>query len=129
MITPSLPVNGALAGSRVLLVEDEAIISIFFAEVLREFGCHIVGPAASVSKAIGFATTEALDGALLDVNVNGETVYAVAQILADRGIPFAFVTGYGGWISETFRGRPTLEKPVDEDKLRGMLTAMMSKAA
>jgi CheY-like chemotaxis protein len=123
------PESAMPPGSRVLLVEDEAIISMFFAELLREFVCHVVGPAASVSKAIGFATTEALDGAILDVNVNGETVYAVAQILADRGIPFAFVTGFGGWISETFRGRPTLQKPVDEDKLRGMLTAMMSKAA
>ena len=56
-------------------------------------------------------------------------VYPVARILSDRGIPFAFVTGYTAtWVSETYRERPMLQKPFHSEKLREILTLMLSQS-
>jgi CheY-like chemotaxis protein len=101
-----------LKGARILIVEDEWLICMLMADLLTEFGCHVVGPASTVAEAAVLASTEAIDAALLDINLNGEEVYPVARILADRGIPFVFLTGYrGAKINEAYRERPVLQKP------------------
>ena len=126
-ITSVTSPGASLRGARILVVEDEMLVSMHLEDVLTEFGCEVIGPAASIAKAIELATGEQMDGALLDLNLRGETVYAVAKILADRGTPFAFVTGYdAAWISETYRARPTLQKPIHAGKLGEILSAMLS---
>ncbi len=84
-----------LAGSRIMVVDDELLVAMMVEETLIEEGCEVVGPFARLSEALLAATWERLDGAVLDVNVGGEMVYPVAEMLASRSIPFVFVSGYG----------------------------------
>lgn len=83
-----------LAGKRVLVVEDELLVALLMEDMLAEAGCIVVGPFARVGAALAAARVEAVDVALLDVNVAGEKVFPVANALEERGVPFIFVTGY-----------------------------------
>jgi CheY-like chemotaxis protein len=87
--------NFPLASKQVLVVEDELLVSMLIEDALVDAGCRIVGPFANLSDALLAARNEAIDIALLDVNLRGEKVYPVADILTERGIPFVFLTGYG----------------------------------
>jgi DNA-binding NtrC family response regulator len=87
--------HAILAGKRVLVVEDEYLVALEVEGVLTDAGCIVVGPFARVRDALGVAEVEAVDVALLDVNVAGEVVFPVAHLLEERGTPFLFVTGYG----------------------------------
>jgi CheY-like chemotaxis protein len=83
-----------LAGRRVLIVEDEAMISALIEMIIGDAGCSIVGPVATLERALEIIEREPLDAALLDVRVNDHDVYAVADALSTRGIPFIFVSGF-----------------------------------
>jgi two-component sensor histidine kinase len=85
-----------LDGLRVLIVEDEALVGLQVEQVLREAGCAPIGPAATILEAIDLVLTGTVDAALLDVNLAGGRSYAVADMLAAKGVPFAFCTGYSG---------------------------------
>jgi CheY-like chemotaxis protein len=87
--------NFPLASKQVLVVEDELLISMLIEDVLVDAGCRVVGPFTNLSDALSAARNEAIDIALLDVNLRGEKVYPVADILTERGIPFVFLSGYG----------------------------------
>jgi CheY-like chemotaxis protein len=80
---------------RVLLVEDEIMIALLLEEMLAELDFEVVGPVARLDRAVEMAQRQALDVALLDVNLNGKEIYPVAEALAAREVPFVFVTGYG----------------------------------
>lgn len=111
---------------RVLIVEDEMIVSMLLEDFLAEIGHEPVGPAARLDEALAMARDEALDAALLDLNLNGKETYPVADILAARGIPFAFATGYGpGGIPERYRNGPILPKPFRRADLERVLARMM----
>ena len=84
-----------LAGLRVLVVEDELLVSLLIEDILADHQCTVVGPFERVSKALEAARVEQIDVAVLDVNLAGEKVYPVAEILEERGIPFLLLTGYG----------------------------------
>src|SRR4051794_22900016 len=84
-----------LSGRRVLVVEDEMIVAWLLQDMLADLGCAVVGPAARVSQALAMIDAEAIDAAVLDVNLNGQKSYPVADALAARGMPFVFSTGYG----------------------------------
>jgi CheY-like chemotaxis protein len=104
--------DSPLAGHRVFLAEDEMLVSMLVEDVISGLGCEIVGPAANREKALQIAAAENLDAALLDVNLGGEPVYPVADLLKERGVPFAFITGYGnGGIAPRYADVPTLSKP------------------
>ena len=83
-----------LAGRRILLVEDEAVIAFAVEDMLVALGVDVVGPAFRLEEALQLAETEALDAAILDVNLNEQRSYAVADELSRRGVPFLFATGY-----------------------------------
>ncbi len=99
-------------GLRILVVEDEAMIAFFIEDCLQKLGHTIIGPAARVSTALVLARTEAIDLALLDVNIAGEEVYPVADELKARGVPFVFLSGYGlrglkgAWADSPFLVKP-----------------------
>lgn len=118
-----------LHGVRLLVVEDDVLVYMLLEDMLGELGCEIV-PAAHVKEAMALAAGETLDGALLDINLRGQTSYAVADELAERRIPFAFVTGYGsGAVREEYRNRPLLQKPMRESDLQRVISGMLSQAA
>jgi CheY-like chemotaxis protein len=123
MITSSKPVyDPSLKGARILVVEDEWMISNLIGDLLCGYGCQVVGPAAHVKMANDLATTEAIDCALLDLNVAGEPVFPTAKILDDRGIPFVFVSGYRrNQLPVSFRDRPMLQKPFSDVQLQQIL--------
>jgi CheY-like chemotaxis protein len=114
---------------RVLLVEDEAIIALMVTDLLADLGCEVVGPANSVPEALQFVQTEALAGAVLDVNVGGASVYPVADLLAVRRIPFMFVSGYGpAGIDPRYAGAPVLTKPILSDDLARAVRNMRARS-
>jgi CheY-like chemotaxis protein len=117
--------SGGAGGLRVLLVEDEVMVALLFEEMLSEFGREVVGPVAHLGKAAEMAQREALDVAILDVNINGKEVYPVAEALAARGIPFIFATGYGkGGLRAPYGDRPTLQKPFLRRDLHALLAEL-----
>jgi DNA-binding NtrC family response regulator len=115
-----------LAGSRVLVVEDEMLVSMLVEDILADFGCIVVGPAANLDQATKVAGSEEIDVALLDVNLAGARVFPVAHILAERGVPFVFVSGYGDQALEApFEGRPVLQKPFSPEAIGDVLLACL----
>ena len=111
---------------RVLIVEDEMIVSMLLEDFLTDLGCEPVGPAARLDDALTMARNEAIDAALLDLNLNGKETHPVADILMERGIPFAFATGYGpGGIPERYRDGPVLPKPFRRADLERVLARLM----
>ena len=108
-----------LAGNRLLLVEDEALIGIMMKDMLTELGFDVLGPYAKISDALAAARDEDFDGAILDVNLNGDLVYPVADLVRSRRVPFVFVTGYGAdGVEERFSQVPVLQKPIEPQMLR-----------
>ena len=116
----------ALAGSRILVVEDEPIVAMCLEDMLEGFGCAIVGPAGRLIEGIALAENEALDAAVLDVNLGGDRSYPIADILARRGIPFVFATGYGA-LHESAQPAPLIEKPYREVDVEAALTALLAR--
>ena len=118
-----------LEGCRVLVVEDEAVVALDLAHTLRGAGCTIVGPVARLDRAVRAAAEEALDLAVLDVALGGgATVFAVAERLAARGIPFVFLTGYDhGILPEPLRQRPICRKPCASRRLLAVLEAALRR--
>ena len=105
-------------GRRVLVVEDEMIIVLMIEEALLGLGAVIVGPVAGPEAALRLATEASIDAAILDINIKGGNSYAVADMLAKRGIPFVFCSGYSEWaVEERHRGRPRLTKPYNTKDL------------
>jgi CheY-like chemotaxis protein len=99
--------HSTFSSRKVLLAEDEMLVAWLFVDMLDDLGRAIVGPASSVDQALAMIDTEAIDVAVLDVNLNGQMSYPIAEALAGRGVPFIFSTGYGKdscWIiTELFR--------------------------
>lgn len=105
----------ALRGRRILVVEDDYMMAHDLAGELQAAGAEVLGPVPSIGAALQLLDSRpAPDGAILDINLGGEMVYPLADILQDRGIRFVFATGYEAWsIPERYRDLPRLEKPLN----------------
>jgi CheY-like chemotaxis protein len=116
----------SLAGRRIFIVEDESLILMLLEDALGDYGCVVAGVASRLEEALDKAAVIDCDVALLDVNLDGKQTAAVADILAQRKIPFALVTGYGGGgLLEPFHGAPIVAKPfLPEDLERGIRCAL-----
>ncbi|WP_374991556.1 response regulator [Bradyrhizobium sp. LHD-71] len=105
-----------------MVVEDEMLVALDLQESLKSFGYEVIGPYGRLSEAIEGVETQAIDLAVLDLNLNGEMTYDLAESLQKRGIPIVFTTGYE---SDTIRSRfpdcPVLNKPVVKDALESVL--------
>jgi DNA-binding response OmpR family regulator len=117
--------QASLSGLRVLVVEDTFLIAMDLADQLADSGCEVVGPISTVKLALERIDGAELDGALLDVNLDGERSFPIAEFLAARGIPFIFLTGYDSQtvFPDEFQHAPRLAKPVDTKSLLGAITA------
>lgn len=111
----TMAASSNLAGRRILVVEDDFFIADDFAALLEAAGARVVGPVATLAEALSLMkTAEQIDGALLDINLQGEMAYALADALRARGVPVVFVTGYSrSAVPERYADIPLLEKPVD----------------
>jgi len=108
----------ALAGASVMLVEDEAIVALAVNDSLTDLGFSVIGPFSRVSDACRALQDNKVDAAILDINLDGELVYSLAELLTARKIPFVFATGYGAESIETrFEHIPVLQKPIEKDML------------
>jgi CheY-like chemotaxis protein len=120
----------ALAGLRVLVVEDEALVAMLIEDALTDLGCEVVALVAGLDEALSVAAREPLDAAVLDVNLAGREVYPAADRLAARGVPFVFATGYGPQgIRDGYRDRPALQKPFEPQELARALTRAVRDSA
>ncbi len=103
-----------LRDRHILLVEDEYFIADAMQRSLEDVGAHVVGPVASVKDALALLRSEPVSAAILDVNLDDEGVFPVAEALVARGIPFVFATGYSASdLPPQWRHVPRFEKPVN----------------
>jgi PAS domain S-box-containing protein len=110
--------SAVVVGKRVLLVEDEMLVAMMMKDMLTDLGFSVVGPFGRTAEALPAATESDLEAAVLDINLNGELVYPVADILIARGVPIVFVTGYGAEsIDSRFAQVPVLQKPIERQVL------------
>jgi PAS domain S-box-containing protein len=104
---------------RVLLVEDEALVGMMVHECLVEFGYQVIGPISTASEAAAKAKEGHFEAAVLDINLGDGAVYPIADMLAARGVPFVFVTGYDAEsVDARFRKVPVLQKPIEREMLK-----------
>jgi DNA-binding response OmpR family regulator len=119
-----------LAGRRVLLVEDEALIALDMDEALRAAGVTVIGPISSLAAGNAIAGEVAVDAALLDINLAREPVWPMAEVLARRGVPILFLTGYGSLeLPASLAACARLEKPVSHDILLSRLAKLLATPA
>lgn len=108
-----------IARKRFLIVEDEVMMVFLLDEMLTILGYDIVATASSLDKALEKVETVSFDAAILDINLNGERSYTVADELQKKGTPFFFSTGYAqSSLPEGYRSIPTLQKPYHMDQLQ-----------
>lgn len=112
-------------GKRILIVEDEAIIGMMATDMLEEMGATVLGPALNIAQGVSMAETEEADAALVDVNLDGTRSDAVVDVLARRGIPVIYATGYGKVAADGNCGT-VLKKPYTADALARALAKALS---
>jgi CheY-like chemotaxis protein len=119
----------AVAGKRVLVVEDELMIRMLLEGMLTDLGHTVAAEAGGIDEAVAIAKKGAFDVAVLDVNLNGQPVTPVVEILVERGVPFVFASGYGQrGVPEAYRTIPTLQKPFQAEALAEAIETAMSLA-
>jgi two-component SAPR family response regulator len=120
--SPSRP----LADKHVLIVEDQYLIADEMRRAVVALGGAVVGPCASLDAAERTTSEQAIDFAILDVNIQGREVFSLAEELQRRSIPFIFATGYDDWVMpEGFRRHHRLQKPVTARTLRAAVVRNM----
>lgn len=115
-------------GSRAFVVEDETLVLFGLEDALADLGCEVVAQAMRLDQAIAMA--EALgpvDVAILDVNIGGTTVFPVAEILKERGVPLVFATGYGrAGLPPEWQSHAVIVKPYSLDDIERALTPLLT---
>ena len=113
-------------GGRVLVCDDNLLMAEVVAEFLCECGLVPMGPVGRLESAMQMARERALDGAILDINLNGRPCFPVCAILSARRIPFIFLTGYPlVAIPIEYRGAPLVAKPFEPIELMEILARML----
>jgi CheY-like chemotaxis protein len=115
-------------GSRAFVVEDETLVLFGLEDALADLGCEVVAQAMRLDQAMAMA--EALgpvDVAILDVNIGGTTVFPVAEILKERGVPLVFATGYGrAGLPPEWQSHAVIVKPYSLDDIERALTPLLT---
>jgi PAS domain S-box-containing protein len=124
---PKPPRGDGIAGRRILVVEDEALVALDVEETLKGAGADVLGPAPNVMRALALIGEETFDVAVIDANLAGASVTPVADALVAKGVPFLFATGYGPQaLPEPHRSAPVLVKPIPPARLIEALTDLLA---
>lgn len=121
-------IDGILSGLKILVVEDDFIVAFDMRMMLEEQGAQVLGPAATLLQARAIVEGDSPQLAVLDVNLNGEFVFPLAEELSARGVPFLFATAYADderLFPATTRDIPRLAKPVLPSVLIGRLRRLL----
>jgi CheY-like chemotaxis protein len=117
--------SDGLAGRRILIIEDSPVVAPFTADILGELGCAVVGPAPNMATAREFIEAGKFDAALVDINIRGERVFPLCEMLAAIKKPFVLTSGYADWaMPEKWGDRPRLQKPYTIDQVEKALCAL-----
>jgi CheY-like chemotaxis protein len=118
-----------LDGLRILVVEDNFLAAEVVRDALERNGCTVIGPVGRVADGLRLAQREALDAALLDINLNGDRCFAIAEALRGRDVPFIFLTGYDDStpVPRELKQTRWLGKPIAEDQLLGALSDLIAR--
>jgi DNA-binding response OmpR family regulator len=117
---------GPLSQERVLIVEDRYLLASELAREVERLGGQVVGPARTLGQAAELVGREPVQAVLLDINLDGELAFPLAEALADREVPFLFLTGYDADIlPDVWRAWPRLAKPVDPRQLEAALVGLV----
>ncbi len=123
------PAALGLAGLRVLVIEDESMVAMLLEDFLADIGCEVAGVASRLKEALEKVGTLAFDVAILDVNLNGEQTFPIADALMARGRAIVFATGYGAMtLPPELRNLPVLQKPFQQDELERALREALGDA-
>ena len=119
----------SLADKRILIVEDEIIVALDLANEITAEGVKAVGPVSTVIAALDVIANTELDGVILDLKLRGEMAFPVADVLADRHIPFVFMTALdAGDIPSRHANIRCLRKPVSAEVICRALEATIFAA-
>ena len=111
---------------RVLIVEDEMLVAMNIEDMLLELGHEVAGLAGRLAPGLALVGEASFDVAMLDVNLAGEQSFPIADLLAEKGIPYLFATGYGAkGVVEAHRHAPILQKPFRARDLELALQALV----
>lgn len=117
-----------LTGLRVLVVEDEAMVSMLVEDYLEELGCEVIGLASRLENGMENACTLPLDAAVLDVNLAGRLSYPVEQALHACGVPVVFTTGYSTeGLPAALQNAAVPSKPFRPEQLAQALSDMQTR--
>jgi len=115
-----------LAGVRVFVAEDEFHVLQLIEDMLAELGCTVTDAVSSVRRGLDSAAATDAQVALLDVNLRGMTIFPVAHILRNRGIPIVFSTGYGAdGLDAEWKTYPVIQKPFAVERLEAVLAGVV----
>ena len=121
--------NGPRHGGRVLVCDDNLLMAEVVAEFLLECGLEPMGPVGRLESAMRMARERALDGAILDINLNGRPCFPICAILSVRRIPFMFLTGYPhAAIPIEYRAAPLVSKPFEPNEMKEIVANMLGLA-
>lgn len=112
---------------KILVVEDEYFIADDVSRALTSSEVEVLGPVATVDDALKIIKSgQKIDAAVLDINLQGELVFSLADELKTRDVPFIFTTGYArNIVPERHRGVPHYEKPFNLKQLIATLPAII----
>lgn len=115
--------------SRVLVVEDEALVGMLLEDMLRDIGCAHVELMSSFADGLRAAESGNFDLAVLDVNLDGVASFPIAEQLIVRNVPLVFATGYGVvGMDPRYNDIPTLQKPFSFSDLERLVLDALSAA-
>jgi len=119
-----------LEGKKIMVVEDEALLALDLAMTMEDLGAAVVGPCYRLGAALDLVQKMKVDGAILDVDLNGETVFPLARFLEEQGVPFVFHTGRADPASllQAFSRARICTKPSTPESIAACLAAALADA-
>lgn len=119
-------IAGSLSGVAVLLVEDEHLVALALSDDLEDAGATVIGPASSVEDALALIERHVIAAAVLDIKLQAEMCFPVAEVLASKGVPFLFTTGFDAEVVPAeYAHVPKCDKPANPSQVIEILAELI----